>query len=334
LAVNRSPILVLRALGLGDALTAVPALRGLRTRYPDRPLLLAGPVPVSDWLRRQGVVDAVLPLSGLDGPPPGRRLGHHVAVNLHGRGPQSHRLLIAGRPDELIAFDCPSAGVRTRSQWRAAEHEVRRWCRLIEDAGGQCDLSDLRLELPRLSAHLSDINAPVGPAQTPGMCALADTVVLHPGAASGARQWPPDRWAVVARTLARSGFRIVLTGSMAESRLCRTVAHRSEVGCVNTSGSLSLDELAAVVATARLFLSGDTGVAHLATAFGCPSVTLFGPTPPNRWGPLIDPELHRVLYTGQGIGNPHADETDPDLLRITVSEVVAAALSLIGVPLA
>jgi ADP-heptose:LPS heptosyltransferase len=328
LAVNRAPILVLRALGLGDALTAVPALRGLRRRYPDRLLLLAGPIPISDWLRRQGVVDAVLPLTGLDDPPPGRRLGHHIAVNLHGCGPQSHRLLIAGRPDELIAFDCPAAGVRTRSQWRTAEHEVRRWCRLIEDAGGECDPSDLRLELPRLAAHPVDINAPAGPAQTPG---LADAVVLHPGAASGARQWPPDRWAMVARTLVRYGFRIVLTGSTAESHLCRVVAHRVEVGCTNTSGSLSLDELATVVASARLLLSGDTGVAHLATALGCPSVTLFGPTPPDRWGPLIDPELHRVLYAGKGIGNPHADQTDPGLLRITVAEVVAAALSLVSV---
>jgi ADP-heptose:LPS heptosyltransferase len=136
---------------------------------------------------------------------------------------------------------------------------------------------------------------------------------------------------MVARTLASHGFRIVLTGSTAESHLCRAVANHSEVGCIDTSGSLSLDELATVVASARLFLSGDTGVAHLATALGCPSVTLFGPTPPNRWGPLIDPELHRVLYAGQGIGNPHAAETDPDLLRITVPEVVAAALSLIDV---
>jgi ADP-heptose:LPS heptosyltransferase len=271
------------------------------------------------------VVDAVLPLTGLDDPPPGRRLGRHIAVNLHGCGPQSHRLLIAGRPDELIAFDCPAAGVRTRSQWRTPEHEVRRWCRLIKDAGGECDPSDLRLELGLLSEHPTDISAPAGPA------GLADRVVLHPGAASGARQWPPDRWATVARTLARYGFRIVLTGSMAESHLCRIVAHRVEVGCINTSGSLPLVELATVVASARLLLSGDTGVAHLATALGCPSVTLFGPTPPDRWGPLIDRDLHRVLYAGQGVGNPHADETDPALLRITVPEVVAAALSVIGV---
>jgi ADP-heptose:LPS heptosyltransferase len=136
---------------------------------------------------------------------------------------------------------------------------------------------------------------------------------------------------MVARTLVGYGFRIVLTGSTAESHLCRAVAHRSEVGCINTSGSLSLGELATVVANARLLLSGDTGVAHLATALGCPSVTLFGPTPPDHWGPLIDRELHRVLYVGRGIGKPHADETDPNLLRITVPDVVAAALSLIGV---
>ena len=55
------PVLVLRALGLGDALAAVPALRGLRRLLPGRPLLLAAPGPPAALLRDCGVVDAVVP---------------------------------------------------------------------------------------------------------------------------------------------------------------------------------------------------------------------------------------------------------------------------------
>lgn len=292
------PVLVLRALGLGDALTAIPALRGLRRRYDGRPLLLAGPAPVSDWLCRLGLVDAVVPTAGLDDAPPGRDLGRHVAVNLHGRGPQSHRLLLAGDPDELVAFDCPAAG-HAGPAWRPDDHEVRRWCRLVPGA----DPDDLRLPPPG------------------GGC--SDAVVIHPGAASPARRWPADRWARVATALRTT---VVLTGSEHEQHLCRAIAARSD--CRDTSGTVGLDELATLVAGARLVLSGDTGVAHLATAYGTRSVTLFGPTPPAYWGPLVDPGLHQVIYHGTEPGDPHADHADPALLRITVDEVLAAVREL------
>ena len=65
-----------------------------------------------------------------------------------------------------------------------------------------------------------------------------------------------------------------------------------------------LTGLGRLVGTARLLLSGDTGVAHLATAFRTPSVTLFGPVSPALWGPRVDPALHRVLWRG----GPTADE--------------------------
>ncbi|MFI5707108.1 glycosyltransferase family 9 protein [Kribbella sp. NPDC051620] len=294
-----APFLVLRALGLGDALTGVPALRGLRRLDGDRPLLIAGPRPVSDWLCRLGVVDEVVPTEDLYGPPPGSRLGRHTAVNLHGCGPQSHRLLQAGGPADLIAFDCAAAGYRSACRWERDEHEVDRWCRLVAHAGGPCSADDLRLEIP----------------------GVADgTIVVHPGAASVARQWPLGRWAQVINEMTAEGP-VVLTGSEAE--LCGQLAART--GAEDLSGRLSLDDLAARLASASLLLSGDTGVAHLATALGIRSVTLFGPTPPAWWGPAIDPDLHTVLYRGSRLGDPHADRPDEALLRITVPEVVTAA---------
>jgi glycosyl transferase family 9 (putative heptosyltransferase) len=294
-----SPFLVLRALGLGDALTGVPALRGLRRLDGDRPLLLAGPRPVSDWLCRLGVVDGVVPTDNLFGAPPGSGLGRHTAVNLHGCGPQSHLLLQQGAPDDLIAFDCAAAHHRSACHWERNEHEVDRWCRLVVHAGGPCSADDLRLDVR------GDADG---------------TTVVHPGAASAARQWPPGRWAQVINELVAEGP-VVLTGS--ETELCGQLAART--GADDLSGRLSLDELAARVASASLLLSGDTGVAHLATALGVRSVTLFGPTPPAWWGPAIDPELHTVLYKGSRLGDPHADRPDEALLRITVPEVVSAA---------
>lgn len=303
------PVLVLRALGLGDALTAVPALRGLRRRYGDRPLLLAGALPVSGWLQRLGLVDGVLPLDGLaDRPPaatdhsPGLTLGPHTAINLHGRGPQSHRLLLAAVPDRLVGFDCPAAGFRGPSQWRPDEHEVDRWCRLVGDDGGPCGRDDLRLDVRPLAA-------------------AGGSVLIHPGAASPARQWPEDRWAEVVRVLLAEGNQVLLTGGPGEREVCARIAAAAP-GCADTSGRFTIDRLAGVVAGARLLVSGDTGVAHLATATGTRTVTLFGPTPPSWWGPVIDLDRHTVIYHGTGAGDPHANRPDEALLAIATPEVL------------
>jgi len=312
-------VLVLRALGLGDALTGVAALRGLRRAYPDHRLLLAAPPGVGAWLRDLGLVDDVTPYDGVAGlaEPLGARPGGHVAVNLHGRGPQSHRLLLATDPAHLVAFRNDDAGHPAGPEWRADEHEVDRWCRLVRDAGGACGREDLRL-----------------PARAP----RGDAVVVHPGAASAARRWPADRWALVVAALAAAGRPVVVTGGPGERELvARVVAGAVARGAVpaqvtDAAGRLDLPGLADVVGRAALVVCGDTGVAHVATAFATPSVLLFGPTPPRWWGPAIDPHLHAVLWHGdpERPGDPHGTVPDPALAAVTVEEVLAAADGLLG----
>jgi len=337
------PVLVLRALGLGDALTGLPALRGLRRLHPGRPLLLAAPQVVGDWLAGLGVVDGVVPTSGLDDEPPGRALGPHTAVNLHGRGPQSHALLLAGRPRSLLAFAPPAGEVGEQVSglsgqlpaWRPDEHEVLRWCRLVRWAGGPCGPEDLRL--PQVRGHVCGDECGetrmIVPSR-PHSSAHTEPhprsyVVLHPGAASGARRWPVDRWVAVARAVNRRAD-VRLTGSDDERTLCETVAVGAGLPAASvTAGSLDLPSLVDLVAHAALLVCGDTGVAHVATATGTPSVLLFGPTPPGLWGPAIDADRHVVLWRGDGTGDPHGDEPDPALLQITPDEVLAAAGELL-----
>jgi ADP-heptose:LPS heptosyltransferase len=307
-------VLVLRALGLGDALTAVPALRGLRRLFPGHLLVLATAHPVARLLHAHGLVDRVLPVRDLGDWPPGLALRRHVAVNLHGSGPQSHRLLDAGRPDSLLAFRCAPVHV-DGPEWDPWEHEVARWCRLVRSAGGECDVDDLRLTPP------------------PGLTAAPRVAVVHPGAAAGSRRWPPNRWAAVARALRAGGWDVVLTGSADERRLCARVRQSAGLPVTaNLAGRLSVDELADLVAEAGLLLSGDTGVAHLATAFGTPSVVLFGPVAPALWGPAVDQDLHRALWHGPHGGDPHGDRPDPALLRISVAEVLAAVRDVVPAP--
>ena len=111
-----------------------------------------------------------------------------------------------------------------------------------------------------------------------------------------------------------------MTGGPDEQHLARAIAHDAGV---TAAEPMTLDQLLALVAGARLVISGDTGVAHVATNYRTPSVVLFGPVSPAIWGPPPDPR-HQVLWHGDGRGDPHGDEVDPALLRITEDEVLAA----------
>ena len=305
-------ILVLRALGVGDLATGVPALRGLRAAFPADPLALAAPAWLTPLIELIGGVDRVVPTAGLDHPEwdvpaPG------IAVNLHGRGPQSHRLLAAARPAKLWAFANPAAGFRDGPEWTEEEHEVHRWCRLLRHYGVPADESDLALARPRA-------DVPRG------------RTIIHPGAKSPSRRWPADRYAAVARRLTAAGHRVLVTGSAAEKPLADRVA--AAAGLPGTAApATTLAELAALIAHARILISGDTGVAHLATGYGTPSVTLFGPMSPARWGPPSRP-YHRPIW--HGTRSEPGDRPDPGvhpaLLAVTEDEVIEATLSATADP--
>lgn len=302
-------ILVLRALGIGDLATAVPALRALRAACPGDVVTLAAPGWLAPLVELTGVVDRHLPVDGL-APRPLPKVCW--AVNLHGRGPQSHRLLRAAQPDRLLGFACPPAGHLTGPQWTEHEHEVHRWCRLLEWYGIAADPGDL------------DLARPSEPAVPAGQAVPAGATVVHVGAKDPARRWPVGRFAAVARELAAAGHQVVVTGSAAElPRAARAAELAGLPGTAVYAGRTGLARLAALVSQATLVVSGDTGVAHLATAYRVPSVVLFGPEPPSRWGPPADRPWHRPVWSGP---------VRAHVAAVPVEEVLAAAWSVTSAP--
>ncbi|MFH9013324.1 glycosyltransferase family 9 protein [Streptomyces sp. NPDC017943] len=309
-------LLVLRALGLGDLLAGVPALRALRRAHPHHELVLAAPAGLAPVARATGAVDRLLPASApgrevpasLDwsGPPP------DIAVDLHGNGPLSHRLLTHLHPAKLLAFAHPDTPEIDGPPWYAEEHERDRWCRLLRWYGVDADPGDLRLPPPRTASP------------APG------AALLHPGAGSPARCWPVERYAAVAAGLRAGGLRVVVTGGADEGDLVARLAKEADLADTDVfGGGLPFGRLSALVADASCVISGDTGIAHLAVAHRTPSVTLFGPVAPSRWGPPPGPR-HLALWHGPE-GDPHGRRPDPALLRITPDEVLRAAGELPGI---
>jgi ADP-heptose:LPS heptosyltransferase len=123
-------------------------------------------------------------------------------------------------------------------------------------------------------------------------------VGLHIGAGRAVKEWPPERMAEVGAWAVRErGAALVLTGSAADRAAADQVrrALPPSATVVDTVGGADLVALAAVISRLSLLITPDTGPMHLAAAVGTPLVALFGPSSPDRWGPLTqDARIVRV----------------------------------------
>ena len=112
--------------------------------------------------------------------------------------------------------------------------------------------------------------------------------VFAPGAEYGpAKCWPAERYAELAHSLfAAHGQPVLLLGSGKEAALCETIAAAAPGACRVLAGKTSLLDAMALIAAARGVVSNDSGLMHVAAAFGVPQAAVFGSTSPEHTPPL------------------------------------------------
>lgn len=120
--------------------------------------------------------------------------------------------------------------------------------------------------------------------------------VFAPGAEYGpAKLWPAEHYAELARSLhRRHGQPVLLLGSAKEAALCAQIADHAAGACRVLAGQTSLQDAMALIAAARGVVSNDSGLMHVAAAFGVPQAAVFGSTSPEHTPPL-NPRA-RVLW--------------------------------------
>jgi heptosyltransferase II len=114
--------------------------------------------------------------------------------------------------------------------------------------------------------------------------------VFAPGAEYGpAKRWPAAHFAELALLL---GLPVVLLGSAKEADLCDQIAapvNAQRPGqCINLAGKTTLAQAFAAISAAKSVVSNDSGLMHVAAAFGVPQVAIFGSSSPLHTPPLSD----------------------------------------------
>jgi heptosyltransferase-3 len=114
--------------------------------------------------------------------------------------------------------------------------------------------------------------------------------VLHPYPKFNYKMWTSAGWVALARWLIGRDIAVVLTGSpeAAERAYVGNIAGaagQGDANVLNLAGQLSLGETAELIRRAALFVGPDTAVTHIAAATGTPTLALFGPSNPVKWGP-------------------------------------------------
>jgi len=155
---------------------------------------------------------------------------------------------------------------------------------------------------------------------------------LAPGAAHATKRWPTRHWRSLADSLSKLGYGLVALGGPED----RELAAELGPGVVNAAGEFSLQETGACLARARVLVSGDTGVMHMATGVGTRVVALFGPTvepfgffPHAKGAEVLERDLGCRPCSAMGtehcpLGHHHClEEIFPDEVAAAVQRLVA-----------
>ena len=331
-------VAIFRALQLGDMLCAVPALRALRSAWPDTKITLIGLPWATRFVEQfSSLIDDLAVFPGARGFPEQqetdaglpkfyaamRERRFDLVLQMHGSGGPANDIVKRMGATAYAGFHQPQEKPEPGFiPWPDDLPEPNRYLTLVRALG--------------IDAHDDTLWFPLTPHDRCEYAALEAQhgieperlIVLHPGAQLPSRRWPPARFAEVGDALSAHGWQIAITGTVNEAAITAAVLGAMTAPALYLTGSTTLGGLAALVDRARLVVCNDTGISHVAAAMRTPSTVIASGSDTRRWAPL-DHTRHRVLadyppcrpcaFRDCPFGHPCA-------LNVSVSHVVETAL--------
>jgi heptosyltransferase-3 len=293
---ERPKILVITLRRLGDVLLTTPLVRSIRRGFPDATLdmlvfrgserILAGNPDVNHVIaipERPGVVEG---------------------LRLIGRLWRRYDLAVTTQSGDRPSFFAVVAGKRRVGPVPFPGNSGAWWKRRVFDPAVELVPNCHRVEdLQRLARALgldpqADIVCPQGKGAD-GIAPAVPYAVVHPNPMYPYKRWTDEGWRKLARGLTARGLAVVATEGRdpAERAYNDNVWGAAETPVIRERGQLDWAGLAALLKGASVYVGPDTSITHLAAASGCPTIALYGPTPP---------KLHAPWPIG-GLAEPWAD---------------------------
>lgn len=341
---NRLPapvqkIVLLRASRIGDFINAIPAFRSIRQALPGADFrLITLPMlrPIAD---RVGIFTRVYDFPGYPGLAeqffsPARTTqfflemqseAFDLAIQMQGSGVYANPFTLMMGARYTAGFIRPGdpPGRLDAALPFPEKHEADRNLALVSFLG--LPAADANPDLPLWPADVEQAAAILRPLPQPWMG-------IHPSARDATRRWPPERFAATMKALQSIyGGTVLLVGEGQDCAAAASALIDQNVIFQNLAGRTTLPITAAILQKLAVFITNDTGPAHMAYALNTPTVVLFGGGDPARNGPnhpgpfrvLAHPVACRPCETGQCPIDFYC------LQQITVEQVVQSAKEII-----
>jgi lipopolysaccharide heptosyltransferase I len=306
-------ILFVRLSSFGDVLFALPTAKALQTALPSAHLTWAIEPPLAPLVEGAAYVDAVLPVDtrGWRRSLGAARTREEIREFLRRVRGADFDLVVDAQglfKSALVSFAAPRAPRKVGFGWKTATERVN--C-LVTDEHVNVDRTARPHVLDQMLALAEHVTGRTGFERVPDVRHLVERpdpvvdewlerfgsrplAVLQPFASKGNKEWPDEEVVATAGWLAATGLQPIVRWGPGEESRASELLLLSKQSSSSSLSSLTLllapattpASTARLAARARLFVGADTGPTHLAAAAGTPTLALFGPTPPERYGPV------------------------------------------------
>jgi lipopolysaccharide heptosyltransferase I len=294
-------ILIVRLGALGDVVHAIPAAAALRDAFPQARI---------DWLveaKHRAIVDLVTAIDGVVALERPTLAGWSAVIQALRRTPYDAAIDLQGLlKSAVLARASGARRIIGFSIWHLREKTARPFYSDAHDADGRHVIHKNLQLLQAVGVNDAVVRFPIADLPSAALDRLRQRLGARPfalingGAAWPNKRWPADRFGQLAAFLREAcGLEPVVLWGPGEEALAKSVIDASS-GTAVEAPRTSVTDLVSLARGAAIVISGDTGPLHIATAVGTPTVSIFGPTDPQRNGPFDESDAVVSRYDACG----------------------------------